>query len=151
VQVSWEDAAAYAGWAGKRLPSEQEWEKAARGADGREYSWGDQAPTPELCNFNMHEKGTTPVGRYSPQGDSPYGCADMAGNVWQWTASQDESGGRVLRGGGWSHPGEFMRAALRSIHDPEERYDTDGFRCAADAPPDGQERTGDRSGGLETG
>ncbi len=130
VQVSWEDAAAYAGWAGKRLPTEQEWEKAARGAQGGEYPWGNQEPTPELCNFNRNEKGTTPVGSYSPQGDSPYGCADMAGNAWEWTASQAKDGGRVLRGGGWSHPAEYVRAALRPVHEADERYDTDGFRCA---------------------
>jgi formylglycine-generating enzyme required for sulfatase activity len=129
VQVTWEDAAAYARWAGKRLPAEQEWEKAARGVDGRLFPWGDQQPTPDLCNFGRNAGGTTPVGKYSPQGDSPYGCVDMAGNVWEWTASQDESGGVVLRGGGWSHPAEYTRPALRSIHDPEDRYDTDGFRC----------------------
>jgi sulfatase modifying factor 1 len=129
VQVSWQDAAAYAKWAGKRLPTEQEWEKAARGTDGREYPWGNQEPVRELCNFGRNEKGTTPVGKYSPQGDSPYGCVDMAGNVWEWTASGDESGGRLLCGGGWSHPGEYVRLTLRSPHDPLDRYDTDGFRC----------------------
>ena len=132
VQVSWKDAAAYAEWAGKRLPSEQEWEKAARGSDGREYPWGDQEPTSELCNFDKHEGRTTPVGKYSPQGDSPFGCVDMSGNIWEWTAGRGENGGRVLRGGGWSHPAEYVRLVLRSIHDPEERYDTDGFRCVSD-------------------
>lgn len=135
VQVSWEDAAAYARWAGKRLPTEQEWEKAARGTDGGEYPWGNQEPTHELCNFSKKEKGTTPVGKYSPQGDSPFGCVDMAGNIWEWTASDDESGGRVLRGGGWSHPAEYVRAVLRPSHNPDDRYDTDGFRCVGDALP----------------
>lgn len=137
VQVTWEDAAAYTQWAGKRLPIEQEWEKAARGADGREYPWGSQEPTLELCNFNQNENGTTPVGNYSPQGDSPYGCVDMAGNVWEWTASEDESGGMVLRGGGWSHPAEYVRLVLRPCHFPDERYDTDGFRCVVGALPGG--------------
>jgi sulfatase modifying factor 1 len=132
VQVSWEDALAYATWAGKRLPSEQEWEKAARGVDGREYPWGDNEPMHTLCNFGMYEGRTTAVGKYSPLGDSPYGCADMSGNVWEWTSSEGELGGRVLRGGGWSHPGEYLRIVLRSIHEPEERYDTDGFRCVSD-------------------
>jgi formylglycine-generating enzyme required for sulfatase activity len=132
VQVSWEDAMAFARWTGKRLPSEQEWEKAARGMDGREYPWGKQEPTHELCNFGMYEGRTTPVGIYSPQGDSPFGCVDMSGNVWEWTKSEGEEGGRVLRGGGWSHPAEYMRLVLRSIHETEERYDTDGFRCVCD-------------------
>jgi len=133
VQVSWEDALAYARWAGKRLPTEQEWEKAARGVDGRQYPWGDQEPTQELCNFNKHEGRTTPVGKYSPQGDSPFGCEDMSGNIWEWTASEAEEGGRVLRGGGWSHPAEYVRLVLRSVHAPDERYDTDGFRCVSEA------------------
>ena len=135
VQVSWEDAVTYAEWVGKRLPTEQEWEKAARGMDGREYPWGDQEPTRELCNFNRNEEGTTPVGKYSPQGDSPYGCVDIAGNVWEWTASDHDSGGKVLRGGGWSHPAEYVRLTLRSPHHPDDRYDTDGFRCVRGALP----------------
>jgi formylglycine-generating enzyme required for sulfatase activity len=131
VQVTWEDAMAYAEWAGKRLPTEQEWEKAARGTDGREYPWGNQEPTHELCNFNHFERGITPVGKYSPQGDSPYGCVDMSGNIWEWTASDHEDGGKILRGGGWSHPAEYVRPVLRSAHDPDDRYDTDGFRCVS--------------------
>jgi len=133
VQVSWEDAAMYAEWAGKRLPTEEEWEKAARGTDGRKYPWGDQIPTKDACNFNKNEGGTTPVGKYSPQGDSPYGCVDMSGNVWEWTASDHEDGGKVLRGGGWSHPGEFVRLAERPNHNQDDRYDTDGFRCVVDS------------------
>lgn len=138
VQVSWEDALAYAKWAGKRLPTEEEWEKAARGTDGREYPWGNQEPTQELCNFNKQEGRTTPVGNYSPQGDSPYGCVDMSGNVWEWMASESEEGkgGKVLRGGGWSHPAENVRLVLRSVHQPDDRYDTDGFRCVSDYEPE---------------
>jgi len=137
VQVSWGDALAYANWAGKRLPTELEWEKAARGTDGREYPWGNQEPTWELCNFNKQEGRTTPVGKYSLQGDSPYGCADMSGNIWEWTASEseEEGGGKVLRGGGWSHPADNVRLILRSIHHPDDRYDTDGFRCVSDNEP----------------
>ena len=144
VQVSWEDAVAYARWAGKRLPTEQEWEKAARGTDGREYPWGNQEPTRELCNFGQNEQGTTPVGKYSPQGDSPYGCADMAGNVWEWTSSLYEdypyeadqrhedmssAGHRVLRGGSFVNYGDDARVANRNHLVPNYEWIFNGFRC----------------------
>jgi len=134
VLVSWCDAVAYAGWAGKRLPSEEEWEKAARGADGREYPWGDEPPTPELCNFDGNVGGTTPVGQYSPQGDSPYGCVDMAGNVWEWTASDYGGGGKVLRGGGLYGSQRFVRAADRIPNTPGSRDYYMGFRCVVRLP-----------------
>lgn len=90
VNVSWENAAAFCQWTSVlgqgeiRLPTEAEREKAARGTDGRVYPWGDQAPTATLCNFGENVRAATSVGQYSPQGDSPYGCVDVAGNVLEW-------------------------------------------------------------------
>ncbi len=90
--VSWDDAVAFCSWLTQassrdiRLPTEAQWEKAARGTNGNLYPWGNQPPDDVRCNFNMNVGDTTPIGTYSPDGDSPYGCADMAGNVWEWCA-----------------------------------------------------------------
>ena len=99
------DAEAFCAWLSKetgrtvRLPSEAEWEKAARGTDGRFYPWGDKEPNATLCNFGKNVGGTPPVGAY-PQGASPYGCLDMAGNVWEWTETVEDIL-FILKGGSW--------------------------------------------------
>jgi formylglycine-generating enzyme required for sulfatase activity len=128
VFVSWGDAAAYAAWFGKRLPKEEEWEKAARGRDGRVFPWGDEEPTAEHCNFDNNVGSTTPVKRYSPQGDSCYGCTDMAGNVWEWTDSTMVEVMQVFRGGAFNRGMEEIRAANRDGFLPDERKSDLGFR-----------------------
>lgn len=132
VFVTWKDAAAYAEWAGKTLPTVQQWEKTARGTRGTVYPWGDQ-PTPAKCN--VRESGmeaTTPVDRYQ-SGASPYGAYDLCGNVWEWLATPSRSGRRQLRGGAWTSP--FERATPSSFNDAAETMcdDDTGFRCAIDA------------------
>ncbi|MBN1954429.1 MAG: SUMF1/EgtB/PvdO family nonheme iron enzyme [Anaerolineae bacterium] len=129
VLVSWYDACAYAEWAGKQLSTEEQWEKAARGVDGRPYPWGDRPPSPEFCNCGRVEKGTTPVGRYSPRGDSPCGCVDMAGNVWEWTTGGAGLSKRVLRGGSWDDPPARVSCTARVSFAPEVKYTSVGFRC----------------------
>jgi len=133
VNVSWDDAVAYAEWAGGRLPTEEEWEKAARGMDGRLYPWGDEFD-PGRCNaLESGVRTTTPAGRYSPDGDSPCGCTDMAGNVWEWTTSEYKpgSGRRVLRGGAFYDGDGDVRCAARSRDLPYLWYGNSGFRLVA--------------------
>jgi len=130
VLVNSRDAAAFCEWAGLQLPTEEQWEKAARGTDGREYPWGSDDPTDKLCNFNKNVGGTTPVGQYSPWGDSPYDCVDMSGNVWEWCPNKYLDLRRVVRGGSWSNDQNYACAASRYFSDPDARSNSIGFRVA---------------------
>jgi formylglycine-generating enzyme required for sulfatase activity len=157
VGVSWFDAKAYCAWTGLALPTEAEWEAAARGPDQRFYCWGDEQPTRAHANFQGGPGRTSPAGAY-PKGRGPYGTLAQAGNVWEWcedvwnerayegrdgcqdpVSTSGEEGERALRGGSWNYPPWNLLAAYRGRAAAGEACSNIGFRCVlpavADAPP----------------
>ena len=147
VGISWEDAMAYAEWANKRLPTEAEWEKAAKGEGGQMYPWGDEF-NPGLANVDYVMVQTSQVDRF-PGGASPYGCLDMIGNVWEWCSdwfdenyyalspSENPEGPpkgdrRVIRGGAWDTISFNARNAFRFFSEPDVKASNIGFRCVVD-------------------
>lgn len=129
TNISWFKAKAYAEWIGKDLPTEEEWEKAARGTDKRLFPWGNEFETTK-CNTRLSGiTGTTPVDEY-PEGVSPYGCYDMAGNVWEWTNSWREKDETIIvRGGSWSQQGILPWCAYKYDYNAKEGMQNVGFRC----------------------
>jgi serine/threonine-protein kinase len=149
IYVSWHDADTYCQWVGGRLPTEAEWEYAARGPDRYFYPWGNNAPSSTSASYYRNVGDTTAVGSY-PDGESWVGALDMAGNVWEWVSDwysadyyaasptenptgPDTGDFRVLRGGSWFNiPDSSVRSAYRYWYDPDYRSGYIGFRCVVE-------------------
>lgn len=131
VGVSWYDAFKFAAWAGKSLPSKDQWEKAARGRSGHVYPWGDEFDATKVA-FGADDGGDRipDIGKH-PEGASEWGVQDMCGLVWEWTDSPDPSDPeqKVICGGSWCDPAEFMRMDEHLAAYPKDKYDNIGFRC----------------------
>ncbi len=135
VGVSWYEASAYARWADKRLPTSAEWEKAARGTEGRRYPWGDEMDFSRIGYSMADSTRTLPVGSF-PSGASPYGLQDCASNISEWVSNRyDKATGdfRILRGGAWGGLRFQLECSYRSWYPPGYRGLQVGFRCARDA------------------
>ena len=147
IYINWTQARNYCIWAGRELPTEAQWEKAARGTDGRLYPWGNWKPSPALLNYDVKTGDVIEVGTYVNSA-SVYGVLDMAGNVWEWVSSSywpypyDENDGRedlsvdslrVLRGGSWGSVDDNVRTSDRNRFYSEKALGSLGFRCAMDA------------------
>ena len=136
VGVSLADAQKFSRWVGKQLPTEEQWEKACRGIDGRLFPWGEDRATPEHACYGRgaSEGATCPVTEH-PLGASPYGVIDMSGNVWEWTTTSqtDTETVHVIKGGCYNDPPELLRGAVRLEATPKDKFENIGFRCVKSA------------------